>query len=155
MFPFRSDPDQYANELETTLDRRMTSSRRRHRREEKKRPPSFHRQWLTRVGGQTVVIKPKSFASTATAIIHGRLTWNMTGVQIIIVRLETLLLPFQRTKSSLLEYPFSLLASPTVRIVVPVSISLSLSLRARHSAETFRSRNDSVTRPWFTARVGI
>lgn len=69
----------------------------------------------------------------------------MTGVQIIIVRLETLLLPFQRTKSSLLEYPFSLLASPTVRIVVPVSISLSL--RARHSAETFRSRNDSVTRP--------
>lgn len=96
----RPDPDQYANEptLEPALDRRMTSSRRRHRGEEKKRPPSFHRQWLTRAGGQTVVIKPKSFASTATAIIHGRLTWNMTGVQIIIVRLETLLLPLSENQ---------------------------------------------------------
>lgn len=64
----------------------------------------------------------------------------MTGVQIIIVRLETLLLPFQRTKSSLLEYPFSLLASPTVRIVVPVSISLSLSPRASFRRDVSQSK---------------
>lgn len=137
----RPDPDQYANEptLEPALDRRMTSSRRRHRGEEKKRPPSFHRQWLTRAGGQTVVIKPKSFASTATAIIHGRLTWNMTGVQIIIVRLETLLLPLSENQVFSPRIPLFPL-QPSSSSSKFRSLSLSLSLDARHSRDVSQSK---------------
>lgn len=117
-----------------------TSSRRRGPR---RSTDNTHQTWPS---GQAVVIKPKSFASTATAIIHSRLSEIWSAFKLLLCASKTLLASRETASTDL--FFFFVQARSSSRLCSVWSLS------TRHP-KTFRSRNDSVTRPWFTARVRI